>query len=98
METRKHTLYIGLNDKDTKKQEIDTLEAVKIATNIICRIVDGCTIYNATGIYHHDDGQIVIENSLRIEIINAAAAAWIMKDYRQARKYQITLEQAKEAI
>lgn len=75
METRKNTLYVGLNDKDTKKQEIDTLEAVKIATNIICRIVDGCTIYNATGIYHHEDGQIVIENSLRIEIINAAAAA-----------------------
>lgn len=27
-----------------------------------------------------------------------AAAAWIMKDYGQARKYQITLEQAKEAV
>ena len=27
-----------------------------------------------------------------------AAAAWIMKDYVQARKYQITLEQAKEAV
>lgn len=75
METRKTTLYIGLNDKDTKKQEIDTLEAVKIATNIICRKVDGCTIYNATGIYHHDDGEIVIENSLRIEMIDASAAA-----------------------
>ena len=75
METRKTTLYIGLNDKDTKHQEIDTVEAVKIATNIICRKVDGCTIYNATGIYHHDDGEIVIENSLRIEMIDAPSAA-----------------------
>lgn len=26
----KYTLYIGLNDKDTKKQEISTIEAYKL--------------------------------------------------------------------
>lgn len=66
----KTTLYIGLNDKDTKQQKIDTLEAVKIVTNIITDQADGGTIYNATGIYKHDDGTIVIENTLRVELID----------------------------
>ena len=30
----KITLYVGLNDKDTKAQKIDTLEAVKITKNL----------------------------------------------------------------
>ncbi len=30
----KYTLYIGLNDKGTKKQEIQTLEAFKVSANI----------------------------------------------------------------
>lgn len=71
----KITLYVGLNDKDTKEQKIDTLEATKIVENIITTMADGGTIYNATGIYKHDDGTIVIENTLRVELIDVAAAA-----------------------
>lgn len=69
----KQTLYIGLNDKDTKIQQIDTLEAVKIVSNVLTGYVDGATIYNATGIYRHDNGDIVIENTLRVELIEADA-------------------------
>ena len=65
----KKTLYVGLNDKDTKLQRIDTMEATKIATNIICNYADGCTIYNAAGIYKHENGELVIENTLKIELI-----------------------------
>lgn len=65
---KKITLYVGLNDKDTKTQKVDTLEASKIATNIITSYTDGATIYNATGIYKHEDGTIVLENTLRIEL------------------------------
>lgn len=67
---KKTTLYIGLNDKDTKRQEINTTEAVKIVTNILIEL-GGATIYEATGIYKHDDGNIVIENTLRVELIEA---------------------------
>ena len=67
---KKTTLYIGLNDKDTKQQKIDTIEAVKIISNLITSLADGGTIYNATGIYKHDDGTIVIENTLRVELID----------------------------
>ena len=66
----KTTLYIGLNDKTAKRQIIDTVEAVKIVYTIICTIADGGTIYNATGIYKHDDGTIVIENTLRVELFD----------------------------
>lgn len=71
----KITLYVGLNDKDTKAQKIDTLEAVKIAENLVCDMCGGGTIYNAVGVYTHDDGTIITENTLRIELIDTAAAA-----------------------
>ena len=35
----KYTLYIGLNDKDTKKQEISTIEAYKLVAREACRLV-----------------------------------------------------------
>lgn len=68
----KTTLYVGLNDKDTHTQKIDTLEATKIITNIITSITDGCTIYNASGVYTHADGTVVIENTLKIELFDTA--------------------------
>ena len=70
--TRKTTLYIGLNDKDTKRQEIETIEAYKIASQILANETGGGTIYAADGIYKHDNGDIVIEKTLRIEIFAAS--------------------------
>lgn len=64
----KTTLYIGLNDKDTKRQEINTTEAIKLLTNMLTDI-GGATIYEATGIYTHENGDIIIENTLRVELI-----------------------------
>ena len=71
----KYTLYIGLNDKDTKRQQLDTLEASKIVQNILTEKTDGGTIYNATGVYRHHDGTIIIENTLRVEIVAVALEA-----------------------
>lgn len=65
----KITLYIGLNDKDRKVQIIDNLEAVKIVINILNHNnISGATVFNATGLYTHDDGKVVIENTLRVEL------------------------------
>lgn len=68
---RKFTLYLGLNDKDTKRQEVSTIEAYKVITNILTARFGGGTIFEAKGIYKHDDGSVVIENTLRIEILFA---------------------------
>ena len=71
----KYTLYIGLNDKETKRQQLDNLEAAKIVQNILTDKTGGGTIFNATGVYKHADGTIIIENTLRVEIVAAALEA-----------------------
>lgn len=71
----KYTLYIGLNDKDTKTQRIETMEASKIVQNVLTDTTGGGTIYSATGVYRHDNGTIVIENTLRVELVSVAMEA-----------------------
>lgn len=65
----KYTLYMGLNDKDAKIQLINTVEAYKIVTNLLTSYTDGATIFDANGIYKHDDGTVVVEKTLRIELL-----------------------------
>ena len=67
--TEKFTLYVGLNDKDSKVQEITTLEAYKIINNLLLAYTNGATIFEAVGIYKHDDGTFITENTLRIELM-----------------------------
>ena len=52
-----------------KTQKIDILEAYKIVNNILLKYTDGATIFQANGIYKHDDGTVVIEQTLRIELL-----------------------------
>lgn len=63
---KKYNLYVGLNDKDSKRQEISTLDAYKVMMNYF----DGATITEATGFYKHDDGTLIIEKSLKVEILD----------------------------
>ena len=69
---KKHTLFVGLNDKDTKTQKIQTVEAYKILMNVLCSVgYDGATVTESTGFYRHEDGQFIIEKSLMIDILFA---------------------------
>lgn len=68
---KKFTLYLGLNDKDSKTQQISTLEAYKTVSNILASDFGGGTIFEAEGIYKHDNGTVVFEKTLRIEILFA---------------------------
>lgn len=72
---KKTTLYIGLNDKDTKHQEIATLDAYKIAVNIFTAYTGGATISEAVGIYTHDNGETVTEKTLRCEVYSTNTEA-----------------------
>lgn len=58
--------FIGLNDKDTKKQEIPTDEAVKI---IVDTIPQDFTFSICNGVYTHEDGSKVCEVTIKIESI-----------------------------
>lgn len=69
---KKCVLFVGLFDKDTKTQKIDTVAACNLIQNIILSNgLDGATISNATGLYKHDGGQIIIEPSVRVELLFA---------------------------
>lgn len=92
---KKITLYVGLNDKDTKVQKIDTQEANKITMNIITSYTDGATIYNATGIYKHEDGTIVLENTLKIELyeVNDEALTAIIDTLKRTLNQEAIIKQ-----
>ena len=73
---KKHTFYIGLNDKDTKTQLFNTLDAYRITTNILG--VDS-TISDCKGVYTHEDGTVTTENTLEVVLLdfdNALTDRW----------------------
>lgn len=82
----KFTLYLGLNDKDKKVQLINTIEAYKICNNILMHYTDGATIFEANGIYKHDNGEFTIEKTLRIELlfIDKKTVVDIVEDLKKA--------------
>lgn len=66
---KKYTLFVGLNDKDSKIQKINIVEAYKIVENLLLsEKIEGFTIHQAQGVYKHEDGVIVKENSLIIYV------------------------------
>lgn len=65
---QKIILFCGLFDQTSKVQEISTLDAYKIASNLVTDIIGFGTITEALGVYTHDDGTIVNEPTLRIEV------------------------------
>ena len=96
----KYTLYVGLNDQKTKTQLISTLEAYKIVNNIVLTYTEGATVYEASGIYKHDDGSIVIEKTLRIELlfINEESVLQIISDLKKALNQESVVMQKDQII
>ena len=62
---KKHIFYVGLNDKDTKKQEYSK----EYFLSTIYETVGDCTISDSYGYYTHSDGTLVKEPSLRVEML-----------------------------
>ena len=82
----KFILYLGLNDKDTKTQKINTIEAYKICNNILMGYTNGATIFEANGLYKHDNGDFTIEKTLRIELlfVDKKTVVSIVNDLKKA--------------
>ena len=62
---KKFTLLVGLNDKDTKTRKVNRNKAKQVIMNIC----GDCTISDAIGHYTHEDGTVVTEKSLRVEML-----------------------------
>lgn len=60
-------LYIGLNDKDTKRQELTNLDAKAEISAILFRYFpDGFTLQECQSMYKHDDGTVVCKNTIKV--------------------------------
>ena len=64
-----YKVYVGLNDAKSKKQEINTEDAMAMVSLYLASHFEGATVYPATGVYKHNDGTVVRENSLVIELV-----------------------------
>lgn len=67
--TSMYKVFVGLNDAESKKQEIKTEDAMSLVSLYLASHFDGATVYNGIGVYKHEDGTIVRENSLIIELV-----------------------------
>ena len=67
---KKYTLNVGLNDKDSKKQEISEIESCsRIIESLNESLIDGYTIHNANGFYTHENGKQVNEKTIIVDIV-----------------------------
>lgn len=65
----KTSLYIGLNDKDTKKQVILDSVAKEVIIYAIVKQKLDFTLFECNGVYTHENGVAVIEKSFKIELL-----------------------------
>lgn len=70
MEVLKYNIYIGLNDKDSKKQIVSTRRAKEKTIKILNdNNITGLTLYEVTGVFKHETGEVVFEKSLKVELL-----------------------------
>lgn len=66
----KTTLYVGLNDKDTKTQKIPRNDAKAIIMEALnARGIMGMTFYDARGVWTYDDGETDEEETVIVEVL-----------------------------
>lgn len=68
---KKITLSVGMNDKDTKKQEIETEDFLRIIKDNVLPLGGATIIPGCIGVYTHDDGQVVTEKSVQVVFYGA---------------------------
>lgn len=74
-----HIITIGMFDQETKKQEITKEDYIRIIEDEICKRDLCATLFTQGifGIYRHEDGTVVKEPSIRIEIAGVERSAII---------------------
>ena len=82
----KYNIYIGLNDKDSKKQEVSTRrakeEVIKILNN---NNITGLTMYEVTGVFKHENGTMTFEKSLKVELLEVKKEE-VLKSIEELKK------------
>lgn len=63
----KITVFVGLNDRDSKKQEVSFSTAISLLSQYIAQAVGVGTLSEAAGVYTHDNGETVQERTIKAE-------------------------------
>ena len=66
-----YEVTVGLFDQKTKKQEINTADALEAITRYVIDHCGGGTITMGNGVYTHENGDVVVEPSIIIKIVGA---------------------------
>ena len=95
-------LYIGLNDKDTKQQELTNLDAkAEISTILFKYFPNGFTLQECQGMYRHKDGTVVCENTIKVILFdyNIGLVLDAVKDLKLKLNQEcIAVEQIKTTV
>lgn len=95
-------IYIGLNDKDTKQQELSNLEAKAEISAILFRYCPlGFTLQECQGMYKHNDGTVVCENTIKVTLLDydACMIFEIVEDLkRKLNQESIAVEFIKDTV
>lgn len=101
----KTLLTIGLNDKNTERQEIETGAAKNIIANILLNKYNifAFTMFECSGVYKMEStGNIIFENSIRVEIATddelTAADAIIETMKKELNQESIMMERETKEI
>lgn len=99
MNFTRYTLSVGLNDKDTLQPRATYEHASVDMAGRLAQLGVGCTITRGTGVYKHERGDVVIEETVVISIIDFDGTAGaklgalidgIKRDYNQESVAVIT--------
>ena len=64
----KHEIFIGLNDKNTKKQMVSTEDAM-LQVHVL---VGDCSMSLIQGFFTHADGSMIVEKTIKCEVFGMA--------------------------
>ena len=65
-----YTISIGLNDKDTLAPVMDFESARREIAGRLAQIRVGATITKGVGVYEHEDGRVVIEDTAIVQVVD----------------------------
>ncbi|MBR0462604.1 MAG: DUF3574 domain-containing protein [Erysipelotrichaceae bacterium] len=71
-EVKQATIYVGLNDSETKEQKYDLKRYVDVLKDVCKAYNTAFSLYLANGGYFHDDGTYVDENTLVVMLLGTA--------------------------
>lgn len=70
MQFTRYTLSVGLNDRETLLPVADYQSASDNMAGRLAQLGVGCTITRGTGVYKHERGDVVVEETVVISIID----------------------------